>query len=225
MNSSESVSVSSPPSAPLFPGDTGELPVETRRVLVQLLAGPSIDARRHGKLWPALIRDEVLVRARLAELFLDLVIDRDLQVAFTRQADTGELDAPALLRRTQLTFLDSALLLFLRQRLTAADARAERAVVAGSDLSSHLTLYEHALNTDRAGFNRRATAALKKMTQQKILIKLRGSDDRYEISPALKLLFSPEDIARLSALYTRIAAGEHVSIGVVDPDEDTEDAV
>jgi hypothetical protein len=224
MNSSESVSGSSPPSAPLFPGDTGELPVETRRVLVQLLAGPSIDARRHGKLWPALIRDESLVRARLAELFLDLIIDRDLQVAFTRQADTGELDAPALLRRTQLTFLDSALLLFLRQRLTAADARAERAVVAGSDLNSHLTLYERALNTDKAGFNRRAAAALKKMTQQKILIKLRGSDDRYEISPALKLLFSPEDIARLGALYARIAAGEHVSIGVVDPDEDPEDA-
>jgi hypothetical protein len=225
MNSSESVSVSALASAPLFPGDTGELPVETRRVLVQLLAGPSIDARRHGKLWPALIRDEGLVRARLSELFLDLIIDRDLQVAFTRQADTAELDAPALLRRAQLTFLDSALLLFLRQRLTAADARVERAVVAGSDLNSHLTLYERALNTDKAGFNRRATAALKKMMQQKILIKLRGSDDRYEISPALKLLFSPEDIARLSALYTRIAAGEQMSIGVVDPDEDSEDAV
>jgi len=141
------------------------------------------------------------------------------------RSDTAELDAPALLRRAQLTFLDSALLLFLRQRLTAADARVERAVVAGSDLNSHLTLYERALNTDKAGFNRRATAALKKMMQQKILIKLRVSDDRYEISPALKLLFSPEDIARLSALYTRIAAGEQMSIGVVDPDEDSEDAV
>jgi hypothetical protein len=114
--------------------------------------------------------------------------------------------------------------LFLRQRLTAADARVERAVVAGSDISSHLTLYERALNTDKAGFNRRATAALRKMTQQKILIKLRGSDDRYEVSPALKLLFSPEEIARLSALYTRIREGEPLSIGSVDPDEDAEDA-
>ena len=34
--------------AALFTGDVGELPLETRRVLVQLLAGPSIDARRHG---------------------------------------------------------------------------------------------------------------------------------------------------------------------------------
>jgi len=208
--------------APLYPGDTGELPIETRRVLVQLLAGPSIDGRRHGKLWPALIRDEGLVRARLSELFLDLVIDRDLQVAFTRQADTGEIDAPTLLRRTQLTFLDSALLLFLRQRLTGAEARGDRGVITAPEIVSHLTLYEHAVNTDKAGFSRRATAALRKMTQQKILIKLRGSEDRYEISSALKLLFSPETIGALSALYARIAAGERMAMPEPAEDEDDE---
>jgi hypothetical protein len=223
MNLSESTSRQATEIVPLFPGDTGELPVETRRALVQLLLGPSIDARRHGKLWPALVRDEALVRARLFELFLELVIDRDLQVAFTRQANTHDLDAPTLLRRFQLTFLDSALLLFLRQRLTAADARAERAVIAGSDINSHLMLYEGAVNTDKAGFNRKTAAALKKMTLQKILIKLRGSDDRYEISPSLKLLFSPEDITKLGNVYARIAAGEHVSAGVADPDDDSEE--
>jgi Domain of unknown function (DUF4194) len=188
-----------------------------------LLAGPSIDGRRHGKLWPALIRDEALVRARLSELFLELVIDRDLQVAFTRQADTGELDAPTLLRRSQLTFLDSALLLFLRQRLTGADARGDRAVVAAGEITSHLTLYERALNTDKAGFNRRAASALKKMTQQKILIKLRASDDRYEIAPALRLLFSPEAIRELGALYGRIAGGEHVAVGPSEADDDEDE--
>jgi len=35
---------------------------------------------------PVLVRDEALIRRRLSDLFLDLVIDRDLQVAFTRQA-------------------------------------------------------------------------------------------------------------------------------------------
>ncbi len=218
MNSSEPA----PATDPLYPGDTGELPAETRRALVQLLAGPSIDGRRHGKLWPALMRDEALVRARLSELFLDLVVDHDLQVAFTRQADTGELEAPTLLRRSQLTFLDSALLLFLRQRLTSAEARGERAVIAGAEVSSHLTLYEHALNTDKAGFSRRANGALKKMTQQKILLKLRGGDDRYEISPALKLLFSPETISALTALYVRIAAGERMVAADVSDDEDVE---
>src|SRR5579872_2428987 len=82
----------------LFAGDQGELPLDTRRVLAQLLAGPSLDGRRHSKLWPALIRDEAIIRGRLCELFLELVIDRDLQAAFTRRADVGDLEAPVLLR-------------------------------------------------------------------------------------------------------------------------------
>jgi hypothetical protein len=102
----------------LYPGDAGELPLETRRALVQLLAGPSLEARRHPKLWPALVRDEAVIRQRLADLFLDLVMDVDQKVAFTRQADVGEVDSPILLRRSQLTFLDSILLLYLRQCLT-----------------------------------------------------------------------------------------------------------
>src|SRR5262245_47099512 len=89
----------------LYLGDCGQLPLETRRALVQLLAGPSLDARRHPKLWPVLVRDEAVVRSRLADLFLELVIDRDQQVAFTRQAVVGELEAPSLLRRLPLTFL------------------------------------------------------------------------------------------------------------------------
>lgn len=216
MNSQES----EPIITPLYPGDAGDLPADTRRALVQLLAGPSIDGRRHGRLWPALIRDEAQVRARLSELFLDLVVDHDLQVAFTRQAATAELDAPSLLRRSPLTFLDSALLLFLRQRLATADARGERSVVASGEISSHLTLYEHAVNTDKAGFGRRADASLKKMAQQKILIKLRGTEDRFEISPVLKLLFSPETISALIAVYERIGAGERVIVADASEEDD-----
>ena len=90
----------------------------------------------------------------------------DCKILWTK-ADTGELDAPTLLRRTQLTFLDSALLLFLRQRLTGAEARGDRGVIAAPEILSHLTLYEHAVNTDKAGFNRRATASLKKKSGKK----------------------------------------------------------
>ena len=47
-----------------FLGDTGSLPIDTRRVMVQLLLGPSVDARRQSKLWPVLLRDEAIVRSR-----------------------------------------------------------------------------------------------------------------------------------------------------------------
>lgn len=196
------------PTTALFQNDSGQLPLDTRRALVQLLSGPALDGRRHAKLWPVLLRDELAIRRQLAELFLELVIDRDTQVAFTRQADTGDLEAPLLLRRAQLTFIDSVLVLYLRHRLTQADAHGERAVVAIDEIEENLALYEKAASTDRAGFNKRIHASVEKIKKHNILQKIRASDDRYEISPTLKLLFSAEEIATFTKLYQRMAAGD-----------------
>ena len=207
--------------AKLFAGDTGELEQETRRVLVQLLAGPSLDGRRHPKLWPVLVRDEALIRRRLSELFLDLVMDADLQVAFTRQADAGDLETPVLLRRAQLTFLDSIMLLHLRQRLTQADAQGERAVISVDEIVEHMSVYERSTNTDRAGFNKRIQASIEKIKTHSILQKIRSSEDRFEISPTLKLLFSAEAIQALTRTYQRMAAGEAVTPAPIsDPDDE-----
>lgn len=197
----------------LFSGDTGELPLDTRRALVQLLTGPALDGRRHSKLWPTLIRDEEVIRRRLSELFLELIIDRDLQVAFTRQADTGELTVPLLLRRAQLSFMDSILLLYLRACLTQAESRGERAVVSIAEIIEHLSLWERIANTDRAGFNKRIQASIEKIKKHKILQKIRSADDRFEVSPTLKLLFSAEEVQALTSLYQRMVAGEMMTGG------------
>lgn len=190
----------------LYHGDSGELSLEARRVLVQLLAGPSLDGERHSRLWPVLLRDEHSIRSRLSELFLQLVIDRDLQVAFTRQADTGDLEVPRLLRRANLTFLDSILLLLLRQRLTQAQAHGERAVVSVGEIIDYLGVYEQTGNTDRALFEKRAHASIEKIKKHSILRKIRASEDRFEISPTLKLLFSAEEIQVLTRIYQDLKA-------------------
>ncbi|MBB3835999.1 hypothetical protein FHR55_004263 [Xanthomonas arboricola] len=191
----------------LFVGDTGQLPVEARRALCQLLSGPSVDAQRHGRLWPALLRSEAAIRSALAELFLELVLDRDTGIAFTRQADTGELETPVLLRSSPLTFIDSVLLLHLRQQLADADARGVRAVVEDAELSDALAVYEKNLSTDRAGFLRRVATAVQKMKDNHVLTRLRGDEARYEVSPALKLLFSAEDVAALGQVYRQLREG------------------
>jgi hypothetical protein len=207
----------------LYVGDVGDLALDTRRVLVQLLAGPSLEARRHSQLWPILLRDEALIRSRLAELFLDLVLDRDTQVAFTRQADAGDLEVPVLLRRAPLTFIDSVLLLFLRQRLSQADVHAERAVIATDEIIEFLTTYERAANTDRAGFAKRVHASIEKIKKHSILQKIRAAEDRFEVSPTLKLLFSVEEIQALTRVYKDIAQGTAAQpASDSERDEDTE---
>jgi len=188
----------------LFIGDQGTLPVETRRVLVQLLLGPALDARRQTKLWPILLRDESTIRSRLHELFLELVIDRDLEVAFTRQVVSDELEVPILLRRTQLTFLDSLLLLFLRQRLTQSDAQAERAVLAHQEMVDHLAIFQRQGNVDHARFGKQIANTIEKAKKLSLLQKIRDSDDRYEVSPTLKLLFPAEEIQALARIYAEL---------------------
>jgi hypothetical protein len=190
----------------LYVGDTGSLPLDARRVLVQLLSGPSLDGRRHGRLWPALLRYQDAIRSRLAELFLELVTDTEAQVAFVRQADTGDLDTPILLRRKSLTYLESVLLLYLRQLLAEADVRGERAVVSVAEMVEQMKLYEQNLNTDRAGFEKRIGAAIEKVKKNSLISAIRGSDERYEVSPTLKLLFSAEEIGALVRIYASARA-------------------
>lgn len=192
----------------LFENDTGELELDTRRVLMQLLAGPFIDQRRHPNLWPVLVRDEAVIRSRLSDLFMELVIDRDHQVAFTRQAETNELEVPTLLRRAQLTFIDSVLLLHLRQCLTQADAQGQRAAISVEEIMEHLAVYEGRHSTDHAGFAKRIKASIEKIKNHNILQKIRSSEDRYEISPTLKLLFSAEEIQALTRLYQQMSTSE-----------------
>ena len=188
-----------------FHGDRGTLPLETRRTLVQLLQGPSVDGRRQSKLWQVLLRDEAVLRSRLHDLFLELVVDYDQLVAFTRQVVAESIDAPILLRRANLTFLESALVLYLRQRLTHADAQGERAVIAKTEMFEHLKVFERDRNVDHARFEKQMDNAVEKAKKLNLVHKIRGSDDRFEVSPTLKLLFPAEDIQALAQTYTAIA--------------------
>ena len=214
--------------AATFQGDTGTLPIDTRRVLVQLLLGPSVDARRQSKLWPVLLRDEVAIRSCMHDLFLEVVIDHEQKVAFTRQVVSEDLDVPVLLRKASLTFLETALLLYLRQRLTQADAQDERAVVSREDMQEHLAVFEKEKNPDHAKFARQVINAVDKAKKLSLLQSIRGSGERYEVSPTLKLLFSAEEIQELTRTYATLAAS-HGVVGAsaetdVDDDEQPADA-
>jgi len=192
-------------SDPLYPGDSGLLPEAARRALVQLLSGPSLEQRRHPRLWPALLQHEAVIRSRLADLFLELILDADRGIAFTRQADTGELETPILLRRAPLTFIDSVLLLYLRQVLVDAELRGQPALVDRDELAEQLRLYEPADSTDRAGFEKRVHTAIEKAKKNSLLAPLKGNADRFEVSASLKLIFGPEEVEQLTAIYTALA--------------------
>jgi len=203
--------------APLFPQDTGTMPPAARRVYVHLLRGPSLEQSRNSQLWVDLLNHRELIAARLSEMFLELVLDADLGVAFTRQVTSAEDDFPKLLRRVPLTFVDSVLILHLRQQLARAQAGGERCVVAREDLINHLSLYERTGNTDAALFKKRANRAVDQMVNRSLLHKVRAPEDRYEVAATLKLLFAAEQVSALDEQYRKIAAGE-VLVGAQEED-------
>ena len=129
----------------LFEGDTGELPEIVRNVLVHLLRGPYFERSSSRRLWHALVTNEAVIRSRLSELYLDLFLDEEAGIAFCRRPNLGELDVPTLLPRVRLRFLDSTLIVELRERLMRAQETGERVHVTRQDLREILRLYDAAV--------------------------------------------------------------------------------
>lgn len=199
------------PSA-LWTGDTGTLGQNTRRVILELLKGPYVSGTQSPQLWAALVADEGLVRSRLHELFLDLVIDKVDEFAFTRKVVTDELDVPAAVRSERLTFLDTAMLLVLRQLLLAAPGE-RRVIVDRDEVYERLAIYR---TGDESTFVRNLNGAWGRMSNR-LRVLHKAGEDRFEISPMVKFLIDEDRVRELIDVYERIAGTAPTDTG--DPSD------
>lgn len=191
------------------PAPAGSLVDESRRALVALLQGPFVDGRKDNSRYAQVMRDRTAIEARLADMFLELVIDDDAQVAFVRQSE-DDPDAPKLLRRlTGMNRLDSVLLLVLRQMLLTQSSRGQRTVVSEAEIQQALAAYRRTTSTDEAGFAKEVRAAIAKV-QRAGLLDEQGDD--YEVSPVLRLMIGPDTAREFIALYREAGVG-----GLEDP--------
>lgn len=184
----------------LWRGDAGELPDRTRRVLLRLVRGPYLSGAREAQLWSVLLSDEAVIRSRLADLFLELVIDRDNEFAFVRNAPAD--DAPRAVRAEALTFLDTAMLLVLRQALLSEEGRG-RVIVGQTEVFEQLAVFR-TTDRDEKDFASRLNSSWGKM-QNKLRVLHAVGDDRAEISPVLRLIVDADQVRAITAEYERIA--------------------
>lgn len=186
----------------LWSDDTGTLGESSRRALLDLLKGPYLSGRRRPQLWQALVADEDAIRSRLHDLFLDLVIDHSEEFAFTRKVVTEELQVPAALRSEALTFLDTAMLLVLRQHLLMA-AGERRVIVGQPEIFDQLSVYRQG---DESTWTRRLNSSWTKMLKKFNVLHV-VDDDRAEISPVLKLMVDHDQARAFTELYRSLAGG------------------
>lgn len=203
----------------LWRGDAGELPDRTRRVLLRLVRGPYLSGAREAQLWSVLLTDEAVLRSRLADIFLELVIDRDNEFAFVRNAPAD--DVSKAVRSESLTFVDTAMLLVLRQTLLSEEGRG-RVIVGQAEVFEQLAMFRTA-DRDEKDFSSRLNSSWNKM-QNKLRVLHGVGDDRAEISPVLRLIVDADQIRAITAEYQRIAregAGK-AAAGTTDAESDAE---
>jgi len=191
------------PAPGLWVGDTGVIGEQSRRALLELIKGPYLSGVKAPALWSALLADEAGIRSRLHELFLELVIDRVGEFAFVRNVSTDELKVPSAVRTAALTFLDTAMLLVLRQMLLAGEGDG-RVIVGREDVFEQLRVYRTP-DRDESDFTKRLNSTWLKMKNTLRVIHQAGAEDRAEISPVLRLIVDADQIAAIGNEYRRIA--------------------
>lgn len=201
----------------LWPGDKGTLVERSRRALLELVRGPYMSCESSPLNWAALRADEAAIRSRLNDLFLELVLDADAEFAFVRAVTGDDGSWPRAVRTRSLTFLDTAMLLTLRQ-LLIADEGSARVIIGQDELYETLSVYRTA-DRDKYDFTKRLNASWHKMVNSlRVLhpVGVSGAEGptRAEISPVVRILVDADRARTLRASYEAIASGN----GWTEPD-------
>jgi hypothetical protein len=204
------------------------MPHDARRVLVHLMRQGSVMASQKSKLFELLCRHESAIRKHLSEVYLRLILDQKMGVAFVASADfqndisninfepgsegnSGNPDDPeldesaTLIPKRTLSLYDTLILLVLRKHYQDRESAGEQKITIDIErLESYLTPFLPI--TDHASKDRKKLLArVKEMVKRKVLSTIRGAEDRYEITPIIRYVVSASFLESMLAEYTLLA--------------------
>jgi hypothetical protein len=209
--------------SPLFTGDTGQSAQDVRETLVTLLKRRYISSERHGKDWRVVQANEAALRTRLNDMFLDLIIDREYEVAYKRQAiaDTGT-KFPTLLYDQAYTREETILLVHLRRMIRRTQKAGEDAVfVDRGELVDEVASFRPASSTNEVRDKNAANNAVDALIKNDLLLRTAESD-RYLVSPIIEVLLPVEKVQNLAAWLSgqNDTTDEPVDLSDDSPDSD-----
>lgn len=197
---------------------------DARRVLVHLMRQGSVMASQKSKLFELLCRHESAIRKHLSEVYLQLVLDQKMGVAFVASADyqndVGDInvesdsenqddleldESTTLIPKRTLSLYDTLILLVLRKHYQDRESAGEQKITIDIErLESYLTPFLPI--TDHASKDRKKLLArVKEMVKRKVLSTIRGAEDRYEITPIIRYVVSASFLESMLAEYTLLA--------------------
>ena len=197
------------------------LPHEDRRALVYLLRQGSVLARQKSEIFELICRYQDSLRNHLENMYLRLVIDERYGVAFIANAHNDEDEddeGVRLITRRTLTLYDTLLILVLRKYFQDRETQGEHKIVIDIEtIEASLSPFLPLTNSTRSD-RKQLGASLKRMIEKRILGTVRGSEERFEISPLIRYVVSAEFLQHMLKEYRRLA-GEQSGDGQTRADQ------
>lgn len=187
----------------LWPGDSGSLDLQARRLLLLLLTNRYLSSDTHPREWQPLLDNRGPIESRLNDLFLELVIDHDNEIAYKRRPDTEFSDYPKLFRDDPLNLYETALLFHLRRRLRSGQSEGrdrDQLFEDAEDLIDAVMTYVPETETNQVRARKQAEAAVRGFAASNILLS--GNDpDRYRIGPIVETLLPVEKVTEFANFF------------------------
>jgi hypothetical protein len=187
--------------------ESDRLPDLARRALVSLLMNRYVSRSRNRVAWEGILTYENDLRARLGEMYLDLIVDHEAEVAFKRQQD-GD-DIPRVLRRERALTRDASfVLIFLRREYAFADPDDGPVVITREQIGEFLRAYREEGDGDDARFARRVDAAISALIKPwQILEPDPAAEYLFTVSPVVVPLVGVDEMRRFEAAFSQAAEG------------------
>ncbi|MCA5893757.1 DUF4194 domain-containing protein [Isoptericola sp. NEAU-Y5] len=182
----------------LFAGDTGVLPYQARRALALVLQRRYLSAAGHPAEWKALLAHQGVLASRCHDLFVELVVDRDYEIAYKRQVREAGLSIPVLLKDEPYKRIETLLMLFARNRFRQEQGVGERAAyVDAEELVDYALGFLAQDETNLAGRRREIDNAVASLVREHVLDEV--AQGRYRVEPVVEILLPVERLRELTA--------------------------
>jgi hypothetical protein len=182
----------------LFAGDTGVLPYPARRALALVLQRRYVSAAAHPTEWKALLAHQNVLTSRCHDLFVELVVDRDYEIAYKRQVREDGLSVPVLLKDEPYKRVETLLMLLARNRFRQEQGAGERtAHLDAEELVDYAAGFLAQDETNLAARRREIDNAIATLVREHVLTEVAAG--RYRVEPVVEILLPVERLRELTA--------------------------
>lgn len=211
------------------------MPGDASRVLVHIMRHGVIFHAQKPNLYNSLCQYQSMIQRHLSEVYLTLVLDERQGIAFIARSDTETASSSqdtfdsactsepkdllanelidsnddehthSLISKRTLTLYDTLILLMLRKYYQERETSGEQKIIIDIErlyslLTPFLPLTDH---TSRD--LKKLSARLKELSRRHLLSSIRGTDDRYEITPLIRYVVSADFLESMLDEYLRLA--------------------